>query len=1250
MVQKANVRKPIGRRIKDLQDTNQQQYGLIRRRFSAPQTIGIPSGAGAIGTSPVSGNFLRIEGDSMIGPIAFFPRVYQIVSGTPDEIIISAGTNAFSTYVIVTGEGLADDDVDTITGAAFSGQVFYLQANTVSQLTLKHGTVNILTPDANDFVIPAGNIAILIFDPTVAGGAWRVIGLAATGGTGDFANRALSNLTNPTSVNQDLVPQANLDLGTAISTWQKVHTRIVEFPLIASPTSNLTQIYSDANADININFRSGSEIKFREQGIEKHSLTASTFSVLNIILGDGTADVGRLSFNDLTAATAPSNGQMYREGSDVKCFSGGAERSLTDIGAAAGANTELSNLISPTTLNFGLIPQANLDLGTSADQWQKIFVENVELTGTASTGSTLMQIYRDTNDDMNFNIPLTNTFFWKVGGVAEMILSDTGSLTSLTNVSTDQLTLDVNPVAPAINGVMASDGTDIRGFSGGSLVNLSNLATDTLNNLGTTSINADLIPQANIDLGTSGNQFQKLFVENVELTGIASTGTTLMQIYRDTNSDMNFNVPATTDLYQWRFAGGVGATLNESGGSTRFDVDRLEANLDLQFQNALSDPAVNGNMRMNGSDVKVFTGGVLKNLTNIGTGASVTLPLSVNVDTRGTVSGTQILDLSLVTAHYHTMTLSGDADFTFINPPADGLELQFTLDITQDGIGGRSITFNDTLETSAVDVKKGIGERTIIIVSTRDATPREYSTFGSALTPSVSDVGDKWSDPVDSSIVPTGNPSVFSIGTGSSPFLNGHFTGTLSVPFIASTSSDLTITGHLVPFSDGSQNLGTSIFGGRWQDLFLSGQVSCFDINIQDTNSQVINTGPNWIRFTDMASGSVTTPLSVATSNLFLDTSTGEISVKKFGGGTVSLEGAGAGGDNWGDPVDANIIPDLTTNNRDLGSATNQFNRAWFDNIVEIGALVMSGAITLGGAIFGEGFAFTDTGSLFPQVNGVPSIGSDAPGTGQWYDDVFTETLSFRGAGGDTTQTKRSIYATGSRMVFQQPFASDGYEFRDGPDIAHRLNAQGGHSFYNNQGVGTESFRITAGSSAQSPSANFTSLQCLDDGELKLSAAGGTGQLRLLRDFTGVQISEGANNHLKLGNSVEIQWASGEKIERNLNNLTYTAATTHFFVIGSSTEMQVRNGSVRIDGGGDFRSDSATEIGFKVTNDTFSTGSEGTMQIPRSTLVSPADATLDVLFGSGDGAMGLSGANEAFPKLHVKSNGNWSHANLANSN
>ena len=88
--------------------------------------------------------------------------------------------------------------------------------------------------------------------------------------------------------------------------------------------------------------------------------------------------------------------------------------------------------------------------------------------------------------------------------------------------------------------------------------------------------------------------------------------------------------------------------------------------------------------------------------------------------------------------------------------------------------------------------------------------------------------------------------------------------------------------------------------------------------------------------------------------------------------------------------------------------------------------------------------------------------------------------------------------------------------------------------------------------------------------------------------------------------------------------------------------------SVRIGSTWDVRAQSGF-IGLHVSSSTV-TGSVGTVEIPVITTVDPSDATLDTQFGAVDGAIGLANANAANPKLQVRSNGNWSHVFLSNSN
>jgi len=119
----------------------EELFGLNRKR--------IPPLAGLFGTTPIlnatpaaggssggTGNFLRTAGDTMIGPIAFFPvDVNKDNSDNSIDIGIPI-TNVipdYSTYVLVTGTG----DLQFIDGAAWAGQYLILQGTNQQILTIK---------------------------------------------------------------------------------------------------------------------------------------------------------------------------------------------------------------------------------------------------------------------------------------------------------------------------------------------------------------------------------------------------------------------------------------------------------------------------------------------------------------------------------------------------------------------------------------------------------------------------------------------------------------------------------------------------------------------------------------------------------------------------------------------------------------------------------------------------------------------------------------------------------------------------------------------------------------------------------------------------------------------------------------------------------------------------------------------------------------------------------------------------------
>ena len=71
-----------------------------------------------------TGNFIRSSGDTMIGPLAFYFQSKYIASGILD---ISQSTGAYSSRVIVIGQGGAADDLEVILGASHAGQILFFQ-------------------------------------------------------------------------------------------------------------------------------------------------------------------------------------------------------------------------------------------------------------------------------------------------------------------------------------------------------------------------------------------------------------------------------------------------------------------------------------------------------------------------------------------------------------------------------------------------------------------------------------------------------------------------------------------------------------------------------------------------------------------------------------------------------------------------------------------------------------------------------------------------------------------------------------------------------------------------------------------------------------------------------------------------------------------------------------------------------------------------------------------------------------------
>ena len=181
-----------------LRDINKQKrnFNAASRRTS--------SGTGPVSFGAVSSNFgvsvgsnndikffdgLSVSGGVMMGPIAYNPQERTLVSDQLTLTDITGIINPGSSWTVVSGQSASADNLVTINGAAFSGQILYLQAKN-QEITLKT-TGNIHTNDNADVVLSAfnsgagtgGEVATLIYDDRVTGGNWVVVNVGAGGGS-----------------------------------------------------------------------------------------------------------------------------------------------------------------------------------------------------------------------------------------------------------------------------------------------------------------------------------------------------------------------------------------------------------------------------------------------------------------------------------------------------------------------------------------------------------------------------------------------------------------------------------------------------------------------------------------------------------------------------------------------------------------------------------------------------------------------------------------------------------------------------------------------------------------------------------------------------------------------------------------------------------------------------------------------------------------------------------------------------------
>ena len=636
--------------IKEMQALNRN------RNTPRPEASTAFAGISAAGSQGGTGNFLRTAGDTMIGPLALAPPVDFSVEIDADGIIDIGESSSNSQYT----SNIQFEDIqpntftlDTIAGAAFDGQILVLRTFapsspiTIAQATLANGG-NIQTPNDADFNMGDLQMISLIFDASLlvfanTGGTWRVLTGDATGGGG--------GLTEPVIFGINTLTPQTLPTTTTIA-WNTKNPhhitldRAVEFDFTNLPADGS---YEGILIIIDIPV-GGFDSPIWPASLENPPIIPTTpdsrFSVLLYTINGGTVVTHATSTGSSTGGVQNLSGLVIDVNKDwlAQGISNiGALTGVTGI-TATGSSVVISGIDTYDFFQAGQSIQNKADpdgglLYNVADLQAHIFRadtdeiarfeesaagvfrlnmldhsirDSQDITFNDASGAT---VFAGTSPAIGFdsvearlliNMPTGANLFITNNNVIGTTQINNNSLAANIVSPNDVLQLGVDATVVSIVGEFRNDGTDVNVFSGGAIRNLSNItatasANVNLSNLvSPTSINQNLIPQAAITLGDSGNPWSNLTSNKISLGTAGTFAASDNAIIADALTGMELNTPAG-DLYSFHF----GLTKR-----IEFNTSELKFISGGQFEGAgfiLTDagfpPIVTGELRRDGDAV-----------------------------------------------------------------------------------------------------------------------------------------------------------------------------------------------------------------------------------------------------------------------------------------------------------------------------------------------------------------------------------------------------------------------------------------------------------------------------------------------------------------------------------------------------------------------------------------------------------------------------------------------------------------------
>lgn len=590
---------------------------------------------------------------------------------------------------------------------------------------------------------------------------------------GSGANTALDNLIT-TNINASLIPQAGKLLGSSGNEWARVHTDVLRLGTAGTISAADNTIIGDSGGTtFNIPTGGGEEFDWQAGGVSK--MTFSSGGTLSTATFRASAAV----VLDDAVSFPGTNGSIYREGSDVKVFTGDNEINLSNVAIGTLLNTDLSNLAATTSINSDLLfNSTGFDIGNTLSPVDNLFVEQLRfISGTVVVNRPM--IFSSTGNILDFNFPTGSSLQIREQGVAKHSFT-AGTYTAPNIIVSNTQTFSDSSFDPNANGMFSRNGSDLKVFSGGALRNLSDIgvaaggANVNLSNLSTVAINADLkFNSTGFDIGDSTNFVEDIFVGRIRLqSGVGVANKPI--IYTSTGNILDLNFPTGSSMIlrennisKWTWTAGT-----QTGGS-------IILNTALVLNDAVSFPGTNGSIYREGADVKVFTGGLELNLSSIGSGgadAALSNLASVAINTSLLPASDDIIDLGSGTKQWRDLYVDGTAHIDTLNATI---------------ISGTSISVTSTV----FSVISG----TIVL---GDSTSDNLSIQAR----------------INSNIIPDSDDT-YDLGSSSLQWRDIHIDGTANIDRLSGVASCAT---SLLPPND-THNLGGA--SNRWINMFVNDTV-----------------------------------------------------------------------------------------------------------------------------------------------------------------------------------------------------------------------------------------------------------------------------------------------------------------------------------------------------------------------------------------------------------------------------------------